>query len=210
MRGLPTECEDMSARDADLRLMVQAVTRAGGRARTLRDGDTLRSGDRFHLKVCTNHSARLYLLQSTAAGVTMLRPTERHGEMIEPRAVVRIPDTGHDITLDDQPGDERLFVIASDRPIEESDPRVAAALSRLRARPEAPRIDPMHTPGPPTARTAALVVDDRPDLSGMAAAFNPQGTTRTLSIEPSADDGAEVTELTGRLVVWRLDLRHAP
>jgi len=198
MRGLPAVCEEMSASEPELRIMVQAVRRGGVGARTLRNGDVLRSGDRFHLKVCTNHAARLYLLQATATGVALLRPTERHGEMIEPRATVRVPEAGYDITLDHEVGEEHLYVVASDRPIEESDPRIAAALVRFRAR-----------PAPSSAPTQRPQGDDRPDLSALAA-FSPRGVMRSLSIEPSADDGPEVTEVTDRLVVWRLDLRHEP
>ncbi|HWO20053.1 MAG TPA: DUF4384 domain-containing protein [Kofleriaceae bacterium] len=99
----------------------------------LRDGDTLKAGDRIRVHVQTSVDAYLYLVYCSKQGVT-LYPAE--GVIRALAGVVTALPTGSvELEVDNEPGTEILYVVASTAELAAADPKLAAALTaRMRAR----------------------------------------------------------------------------
>lgn len=222
-RGVRPECARVRDDDGPLRLLTQAVDER--RARTLRDGDEVHTGDRVHLRVCVSRRAWVRLFQVNAAGgVEVLYPADRRGEETEPGLVERAP-TGGSLRLDPPEGNETLLLVASDRPLGERDPALAAAVLALRAevqvsatvpgpdggatttaRPTSPtatrrrdesRPPPAARVTPPTASDAAPTPPRSSEYDRLAP-FHPRGAARRFTVVPAMGEGPELEELNAR------------
>ena len=216
-RGFRGACDEDDGAGG-LRLLVQAARGRGGDRETLQSGDTVRSGERFHLRMCASRRAWVYLFQVDPRGrAEVLYPREGAGEEVEAREMVRVPTGDLDIIVDEQTGDEHLVVVASDRPVEESDPALAGALAGVRS--ESDREVPSPAPRRPrphaAQRESAPPATDARPSGDVLTALHPRGLSRRLRIAPAEGEGAEVDETkttsgVEHVVIWRLDLRHAP
>lgn len=100
-----------------LKLQVKAVGPSGWHE--LVPGATLQSRDRLDLAVEVSQEAHLYVVQWTAKeSLSVLSPGEG-GTPIKalPNHVVHLPGSGKWFQLDDTPGSEVLYVIASPHPM---------------------------------------------------------------------------------------------
>ncbi len=107
-----------------LQLSVRAqLSESGhGQVRTLSERDVLRSGDGLQLRLQSRVDAYVYVLALGSSGkLELLQPFSRFSEDAlqrgnEPRL---IPNANEFLPLDDQPGQETLFAIATADPLEE-------------------------------------------------------------------------------------------
>lgn len=93
----------------------------------LRDGDTVKHGDRIQVHVQTSVDAYLYLAYCSKQGLTLY---PRRGGVRAPAGVVTaIPTENDELVVDDEPGTEVLYVVASVANLGVDDLRLAAALT---------------------------------------------------------------------------------
>lgn len=99
----------------------------------LKQGGSLRSGDALRMRVNLTHSAYVYVIQffsDNTARVLYPPEGERHRQL--PAGVeVLLPDPGKVFILDEQPGMEHIYVIASRKPLEEVDANLVEAFEVL-------------------------------------------------------------------------------
>jgi hypothetical protein len=97
-----------------------------GVALELRDGDTVRTGDRIRVSVRTSADAYLYL--AFCAGQHLQVYPSQHGLRIKAGDLVLVPDGG-ELVLDSQPGSEVLYLIVSRDELSRADPDLAALIA---------------------------------------------------------------------------------
>lgn len=109
----------VEAEDEVTLLAVQAEVQPAGSTVThsLGSGESLRSGDRIALKVQVDHPVYVTVVVREPSGeVAIVYP--QHGLLrVLPGAVRIIPEEGNALELDEQLGEESLFVIASKLPL---------------------------------------------------------------------------------------------
>jgi hypothetical protein len=119
--------------DAKSSLLTVDVTPylRGSWRRVLRDGDTLESGDRIHVEVKTTVPAHVYLVYCDRDEKLTVFPSEAS---VETRAgeITLLPAANASIVLDDTPGQEVLYVIASRTKLAAAEPALADVVARSR------------------------------------------------------------------------------
>jgi hypothetical protein len=104
------------------------LRRSDGALRDLQDGDRVTFGDGLRVSVRTSEDAYLYVAFCSHHELRVLPPTgatrTRAGERL------MIPAQGAQFLVDDEPGNEVLYVILSRRELIVADPRPAGAPSR--------------------------------------------------------------------------------
>jgi hypothetical protein len=133
-----------------------------GVPRELRDGDTVIAGDRIRVVVQTSVDAYLYLAFCSQRGLT-LYPSQG-GVRTQAGVLASVP-LNTDLVVDDEPGTEVLYVVASTVDISLADPRLAAALATKRpsnaAQDCGPTLDASLRSPPSVPRPAALQAAQR-------------------------------------------------
>lgn len=88
----------------------------------------LRSGDRLGVVARTSCGADVYLLHCDRLEVLSVYPESGPVHFDADRRVT-LPAPGLDLQLSNEPGHETLYIVASKRPLERSDPALQAALA---------------------------------------------------------------------------------
>jgi hypothetical protein len=105
-------------------LAVQTEVRSAGSeaSHPLAHGEVLRSGDRILLRVEVDHPVYVSVIAKEADGtLSLVYPPQ--GELrLDPGSVRTIPPDGGALELDDNAGEENLFVIASRAPLPRNAP----------------------------------------------------------------------------------------
>jgi hypothetical protein len=109
----------------------------GSRPGPLADGAILRSGDRISIEAATSSAAHVYLVFcDSRRRLTRYPPA---GSIPTPGGQATSLLGSSALVLDDNPGREALYVIASQWPLDQADPQLDQAL--VRARPDDPSAD---------------------------------------------------------------------
>lgn len=107
--------------------------------RPLASGDTLVSGDWVGFSVRVDQPAYIYVAQVFADGSAALHFPEGAGDVrLEPGRELPIPGGGYYFQLDDEVGEERVYFIASERPLKDVDQRLDHILQQIGSRGLAP------------------------------------------------------------------------
>lgn len=116
-----------------LTLTVDALPAGAAAAAPLRPGGHLRSGDSIALHVEVDRPAHVYVVRAARDGSRLLFPLA--GDPVQlPGKPLRLPlagapgDLAERYVLDDQPGEERIYAIATTRPLQQADPGVCLRL----------------------------------------------------------------------------------
>jgi hypothetical protein len=125
-----------TARRADqvlLTLTVDALPAGAAMAAPLRPGRHLRSGDSIALHVEVDRPAHVYVVRTARDGSRLLFPLA--GDPVQqPGKPLRLPlagapgDLAERYVMDDQPGEERIYAIATTRPLQQAAPGVCLKL----------------------------------------------------------------------------------
>lgn len=128
-RGTPSP-EGHGAPDAPLKVEVWARTE-GSQPGPFAQGMRLRAGDKIFIEARVSKDAHLYVLHCTAE-----RTLERYPDVgsLPFRAHERddVPARHTWFVLDEQPGNDVIYLLASERALEDADPRLDAAIDRAR------------------------------------------------------------------------------
>ena len=158
----------------------------------------LRSGDRLGVVARTSCSADVYLLHCDRLEVLSVYPETGPVHFDADRRVT-LPAPGLDLQLSNEPGHETLYIVASKRPLERSDPALQAALA---LKPSSPG-----HPGCGAALDRALrganLRRERANPHGSSVAMRgvEMNTETTVTRALAGDDG---------IVVLRFPYRHLP
>jgi len=91
----------------------------------------LHSGDRIGLQARTSRAAHVYLIHCDGSDLLSVFPAAGPIQFPADERVA-LPAVGQDLRLTDAPGAEALYIVASQEPLDRSDPRLEAALARAR------------------------------------------------------------------------------
>jgi hypothetical protein len=117
---------DTVSTSAPLYLEVWA-TAHGSSVGPLFPGMALHSGDRIGLQARTSSRAHVYLLHCDANAVLSVFPSL--GPLVFPAdRRIELPAVGAALQLSDVPGQDTLYILASKRPLDHTDPALQAAL----------------------------------------------------------------------------------
>ena len=89
---------------------------------TLTQGTVLTSNDSYAIQFTLTEKVYVYILQDSGEKIEMLFPNEkfsRHTNPPNPWELIRVPDFGRWISLDNNPGKETIVLVASKEPIED-------------------------------------------------------------------------------------------
>jgi hypothetical protein len=197
--------------EARLVMRVRASARHGGEAIEVRSGSTLHSGDALTVSVAVSRRAWIYLAYESPRGdIQVLYPPTGVGMAVEPGTMVRVPPVGQVLQLDAVPGDEHILAIATERPLDQSDPELHQFLlptSENAAGPvpsgghgstTAPSRDPRDGRQPPGWRVGR----GRATWHHRGVILAAEGTAPQGPLQLSSDPGGVIS--------WRLDFHHAP
>ncbi|MFM7202036.1 MAG: DUF4384 domain-containing protein [Myxococcota bacterium] len=148
----------------------------------LKQGGSLRSGEALRMRVNLTHSAYVYVVQffsDNTARVLYPPEGERHRQL--PAGVeVLLPDPGKVFILDEQPGMEHIYVIASRKPLEEVDANLVEAFEVLQFSTR--------------AETGGKLPQDAPPVQGTAE--TKPGETDNTTSSTSGTSGTSGTPVT--------------
>ncbi len=119
--GTPTTASEL--------VLEVTISLTGPRSAILRSGDEVASGDEILVAVKPTAAAHVYLAYCDPRNQLALFPGNG-GLAASPGRITYAPAPDAAIVLDDQPGQEVLYVIASLKPLDVADPRLAGAISR--------------------------------------------------------------------------------
>ncbi len=114
--------------DAPLTLGFDVVLQHGG---SIPDGATIADDENFAVTICLSREAYVYLGQLGADGEAALLYPPRGAGALLAAGVHRIPREGEWLYEMPPDGDDHLIVVASEEPIEMSDPEIAAAVGEI-------------------------------------------------------------------------------
>ncbi len=86
----------------------------------LKQGGSLKSGDSFRVNIRIEKDASIYVLLHDSSGETV----KLFGDEVKAGQVLSLPDKNSGFRLDDHTGTESIFVLASEKPIEDFDSRL--------------------------------------------------------------------------------------
>jgi hypothetical protein len=108
-----------------------AARDASGTIRPVVSGDTLRSGDHFWLELAAHEPLYVYVVYVAAGGSANVLYPSTGDLLLAPGHVQRLPEA-QDFELDQQPGLERLIVVASRDVLGRSASSLAELVNRVR------------------------------------------------------------------------------
>jgi hypothetical protein len=194
-------------------LSLAFETGEGANRRLLASGDALHSRDRFRLRVGASSVVHLYVLQFFADGTANLLHPEGDDARLQPGVQLDIL-----LELDDSPGEEHLYIVASVLPLEEVDEAVARRIEEVRMSggeaPVPPRRDPLPVAAPePAPRASAPRRQERQGAGERQAAEEaPQldllglGTRGVVRVRP--DRTLEALSDDAGVAIYHFWLRH--
>lgn len=196
--------------ETHLQMQVRATARHAGETIEVRSGSTLQSGDTITVSVALSRRAWVYLAYESPRGeIQVLYPTTGVGMPVAPGTTVRVPPAGQVLQLDTVPGEEHILAIATERPLDQSDPELHQLLSTT---PEnAANSAPAGSAGA-IQEPSREAIENRRELgwrvgSGRAT-FHHRGVV--LAAEgASAQDPLQLSSDPGGVISWRLDFHHA-
>jgi hypothetical protein len=109
-------------------LQVEATASTALTRRTLAPGGELHSGDDFSLRIFVDRPVYVYAVQYSATGWSSRLFPAAGDRVLQPGSILALPDAGKTYHLDNNPGRERIYVVASTHPMG------AATCARLRLR----------------------------------------------------------------------------
>jgi hypothetical protein len=183
--------------------------------RELRPGDTMRSRDLFAFDVRLDRPGHVYVLQFFAqAEPRLLFSTERGGPVSADRWV-RIPLAPEWFEVDDVPGQEHIYVIASAEPLARADRRLYDVVRDVQVSPDQP-----DAPATPSASASASAPTPTPHApaktSGTAAtprryeSFLRSKGVRLVTVDVDGSMSFQGSAPTGGVGVFHFPFRHDP
>ncbi|MBT8491707.1 MAG: DUF4384 domain-containing protein [Deltaproteobacteria bacterium] len=147
-----------------VKLSFRVHAKDGQSVRAIAPGETLRSGDKIALSLDLDQRAYLYVVQYFADGTAaVLFPQgDEQNRLV---GVTRIPSRGW-FRLDDNTGEENVYVVASVRPLKEAEETIMQTLNSVRVSGANPSEEPP------------------PDTGGNEAASPPAAENGTKGTEP--------------------------
>lgn len=132
----PSRLEPLTATSTSgLKVILRVEGRPQGSTwRSLESGATLRSGDSVRLKVQLSAPAYVYVAQffGDQTAVVLYPASMQAPSRVPGGAFVTLPQPGSIFELDQHPGDEHVYVIASLRPLQEVDAGLVGVLEKVR------------------------------------------------------------------------------
>jgi hypothetical protein len=193
----------MAVRDMELTLSIRVQAQIGATIRPLRDGDSLQTGDRLEFHIAVDRPGYAYVLQYLPDGSANVLYPERDDALLRGGYEVRIPEPGSWFEVTDPPGVERIYFVASIRPLGEADKRVAEAIRLIRSAESQP--------------AEAKLAGQR--LSGSSAssaappplAFGLETRGRLIKVRPGNDVTSTSIRADGNgVAIYRFSIRHVP
>ena len=130
--GAPPSTSTALPDTSPLSLEVWATVH-GSHQGPLRDGMVLASGDRIELVARTSVHARAHLLYCSGANQKLVIYPESGAITMERQKRQALPAEGKVLRLNKVLGEEALYIVASNKPLTQSDPALARELVHLRA-----------------------------------------------------------------------------
>lgn len=136
-----------------LNIRVEPRVITGSVTRTVQNNDVVYSGDRMELNVRLDRGAFIYtvLLRRDGSAAQLYPPLGQNDVWAPANTEIRVPAKGLDFQLDDEVGEEQIYIIASPQPLAQTDKDVAAALDQIRRTgrqgPATPPSQPRPAPG---------------------------------------------------------------
>jgi hypothetical protein len=155
----------------------------------------LRSGDRIGVGARTSCGADVYLLHCDRLEVLSVYPETGPVHFDADRRVT-LPAPGMDLQLSNEPGHETLYLVASKRPLEQSDPALQAALALKPSTPGHPGC------GPSLEAALRGNTNTEPQPSGLAV--------RGVELSSTGSSVTRVLAGADGVVVLRFSYRHLP
>ena len=195
-------CHAQPAPASDTKLSVELqlyVTRSSQRVAIPRGG-LVHSGEVLALEVTPSRDAYLYIVQVRADGKPEVLAGQAGDQTFAAGGPMQIPPANaeYDLAFDDTTGAETFYVIASPRPLSETDAEAAAIMERVRSgeplvAPAAPAIDAGVAAAPPIDAPAPAPIAELPPPApdaGVAATKLPDthkaATTRVATTTTGA------------------------
>lgn len=151
-----THPENPRARHAGTAAQVSRLLLRMRDGRDLGHGSTVYSGDRFEILVRLERPAYVYLLQFYDGSSEILYPAPGQTRAHRP-GLVRIPGRSDEwVSVDDNPGEETLYIVISGQPMAQVDAYVAETLGTVRR-------SPLREAGADIASDADVDSDAAPD-----------------------------------------------
>ena len=164
----------------------------------LLDRQTLYSGERLWLSVRTNRQANVYVAYCDSTQHLSVYPADG-AISIAPGSAVRVPPQT-EFRVDDNPGIETIFVVASLHTLDETDPALARVLRYAAA----------HGDKPPCARELTQSTDESRKAQGLPPIPVPARPTAKRKRQPTSPDPAAIPELPGIYRPRGLIIEDAP
>lgn len=195
--------------ETHLQMQVRATARHAGEAMEVRSGSTLHSGDTLTVSVAVSRRAWIYLAYESPRGeIQVLYPTTGVGMPVAPGTTVRVPPAGQVLQLDTVPGEEHILAIATERPLDQSDPELHQLLSTT---PEIAANTAAGSAGTIQEPSREAIENRRGSgwrVGSGRATFHHRGVV--LAAEgASAQDPLQLSSDPGGVISWRLDFHHA-
>lgn len=195
------------APDAGPILSIRANSMEGGRPAALPKGGRVKTGAWIEFLARLDRPAYLYVLQFHPNGsAEVLYPDE--GPLAQAVGEVRVPEPGSWFELVGEPGDERVFFVASARPLPESDPRLSEIVERVRKlasepKPESARAATATPPAPPPMAAPSRPALPPPGAFGLAT----RGRLVKVQVGASGPEDAVAAGDDG-VAILQFDLDH--
>lgn len=117
----PTERPHVSPperRAAHLSAQIWVSRPNSAKSSTISPGDTLFGNDSFFVRAWADSLAYIYIVHYAPSGWSDLLFPTVPPQQISPGDAVRVPPSPEAFTLDDQPGDELIMILASEHPLD--------------------------------------------------------------------------------------------
>jgi hypothetical protein len=222
--------------DEVVELRVQVQARAGRLLRTLEPGESLQSGDLVQFLVSVDRPAWVYVVQRFSDGSASVLYPEHADVRLQPGLETRIPEAGSWFRLDEIPGEEHVFFVASTRPLAEADREVYEAVEAVRvegvqvaalggaeedgdtatARPHRPAPAPPSPPADAPAKPSAAPSSPSPQSQATTEPLPaiPPPSTFTLGtrglVKTTEEGSAQVVSDGEGVAIYHFWFRHEP
>jgi hypothetical protein len=232
--GAPAPSVGTSAAPTTTKPSLIASFEARGRngdPRPLVSGDTLHHRDHFWLELSTRERLYLYVLYAGADGTaTVLYPASGDA-ILEPYRTQRLPET-QDFELDETSGWERILVVASRAPLQQSAAQLGRVVAEVRSTHQFPdELAPPPEPAPTTtgkstrpraeqpapARAASAApgsarpyTGPTPTLEPVLASADTRGLTRGVRLASTQPGRVEAAPDADGVIAIPLFIRHVP
>jgi hypothetical protein len=182
----------------------------GGRPAALPKGGRVKTGAWIEFLARLDRPTYLYVLQFHPDGsAEVLYPDE--GPLAQAVGEVRVPEPGSWFELVGEPGDEKVFFVASARPLPESDPRLSEIVERVRKLASEPKSAARESAGAATAAPPAPLPKAAPPRPALpppdAFGLATRGRLVKVQVGPSGPEDAVAAGDDG-VAILQFDLDH--